>query len=399
VIEWHAPQLMALVICDRDRFLEIETMRVAEAIELDEKTTAELLTLSKGRRVEARVQQRAIVILLAAQGWQNKDIALEVKLDRRQVALWRRRFIESGLPALMQDASRAGRTPSVTSAVESNILHTTLHKQPPGASQWSTRTLALHLGLSATTIRRVWRRNGIQPHLNSAIKASVDQPLHVDPELVDVVGLYMNPRERVLVFSGIGNSPLQKPNRTSLECVNLSDRDPGGHGMTSLLAALKKLEDAVLSACQDRHHHEEWFRFLRLIDRKTPRHLQLHLVVENHATHKRPKVQAWLAQHPRLVVHSTPPSASWLKSVSCFLQDTIRQSSAHDRFTGAGELQQAIAQYIERRGKDSRPFIWSVSAPDTAQATRAKAALARWSISAEQNGAVQHEADVTTTWA
>lgn len=139
-------------------------MRVAEAIELDAKTERALRTLAKGRRVEARVKQRASVILLAAQGWQNKDIAEEVKLDRRQVALWRRRFIEGGLEVLLQDAPRSGRTPSVTSALESHIVSTTLHEQPAEATQWSTRTLASYLGLGATTIRRVWQRNGIKPH-------------------------------------------------------------------------------------------------------------------------------------------------------------------------------------------------------------------------------------------
>ncbi len=138
-------------------------MRVAEAIEPDDQTVRELRALSRGRRVEARVQQRARVILLAARGWQNKDIADEVKLDRRQVALWRQRFIEGGLRALLQDAARSGRTPSVTDAVESLIVKTTLHERPVAATQWSTRALAARLGLSATTIRRVWERNGIKP--------------------------------------------------------------------------------------------------------------------------------------------------------------------------------------------------------------------------------------------
>lgn len=138
-------------------------MRVAEAIELDARTERALRTLSNGRRVEARVQQRARIIWLAAQGWQNKEIAAEVKLDRRQVALWRRRFIEGGIDALLQDAPRSGRSPSLTSALESHIVRTTLHDQPAGAAPWSSRSLAAHLGLSATTIRRVWQRHGIKP--------------------------------------------------------------------------------------------------------------------------------------------------------------------------------------------------------------------------------------------
>lgn len=147
-------------------------MRVAEKIELDTQAERELRILSKRRRVEARIQQRARVILLSAKGWQNKDIATEVKLDRRQVALWRRRFLEGGIQALLHDAPRAGRTPSVTPEIESRILNTTLDERAVAATQWSTRTLAAHLGLSATTIRRVWRRNGLKPQLHETFRSS-----------------------------------------------------------------------------------------------------------------------------------------------------------------------------------------------------------------------------------
>lgn len=140
-------------------------MRVAEKIVLDAQTERQLRVLSKRRRVEARVQQRASVVLLAARGWQNTAIAGQVKLDRRQVALWRRRFTQGGVQALMQDAARPGRTRSVTPQIESRIVHATLHEKPAAATHWSTRTLAAHLDLSATTIRRVWRRNGLKPHL------------------------------------------------------------------------------------------------------------------------------------------------------------------------------------------------------------------------------------------
>lgn len=378
-------------------------MRMAEAIALDEKTSSELLTLSRGRRVEARVQQRACVILLAAQGWQNKDIAREVKLDRRQVALWRRRFIEGGLPALLQDAARPGRTPSVTSEVEARILRTTLHEPPTTATHWSTRSLASHLGLSATTIGRVWRRNGIQPHLNDTPQVPVEPPgppsMRFDPALIDVVGLYMNPRERVLVLSCPSKGATHTAARTPLTRAGAPGSDRGSSGAATLLAALKKLEGTVNAACQDRHHHDEWLRVLRLVERKTPKHLQLHLIVENHATHQRPKVQAWLAQHPRLVVHLTPANGSWLSVVQRFLRELSVHGIQNGSFASAAALVQAMAQYIEYPGKEPRPFIWTVGAPDTARATRAKAALARWTISTEQNGALQHEADVTAACA
>lgn len=153
---------------------EAGAMRVAEKIELDAQTERALRIVSKRRQVEARVQQRARVILLAAQGRQNKDIATQVNLDRRQVALWRRRFLAGGIKALLLDAQRPGRTPSVTPEIESRIVDTTLHEQPPAATHWSTRTLAAHLDLSATTIRRVWRRNGIKPHRHETFKLSRD---------------------------------------------------------------------------------------------------------------------------------------------------------------------------------------------------------------------------------
>ena len=184
-------------------------MRVAETIELsaETETEREFRGLSKRRRVEARLQQRAQVILLAAQGWQNKDIAVEVHLDRRQVALWRRRFLQGGVDALRQDAPRSGRTPTITAEVESRIVEVTLHTKPAAATHWSTRTLAKHLGLGATTIRRVWQSNGIKPHLTRSFKLSRDP--RFEDKLLDVVGLYLNPPEHALVLSCDEKSQIQ----------------------------------------------------------------------------------------------------------------------------------------------------------------------------------------------
>jgi transposase len=357
-------------------------MRVAEKIELDAQAERELRILSKRRRVEARVQQRASVILLAAKGWQNKDIATEVKLDRRQVALWRRRFVDGGIQALLRDASRSGRTPSVTPEVESHIVNTTLHEQPAAATHWSTRTLAAHLGLSATTVRRVWRRNGLKPHLQDTFKLSRD-PRFVD-KLVDVVGLYLNPPEHAIVLSCDEKSQIQALNRTQPGLPMKRGRagtlthDYKRNGTTTLFAALNTLDGTVISMCQDRHRHEEWLKFLRLIDRKTPRHLQLHLIVDNYATHKHPDVQQWLARHPRFVVHFTPTSASWLNMVERFFRDLSENRIRRDSFTSVADLEQAIAQYIEHHNQDPKPFIWTARAADIlAKVTRAKAALAR----------------------
>jgi transposase len=357
-------------------------MRVAKRIELDAATERELRVLSKRRRIEARLQQRARVILLAAQGWQNKDIADEVDLDRRQVALWRRRFSEGGIDALRQDAPRSGRTPSVTPEVESRIVKTTLNDRPPAATHWSTRTLGEHLGLSATTIRRVWARNGLKPHLQRTFKLSRD-PRFVD-KLFDVVGLYLEPPDKAIVLSCDEKSQIQALNRTQPGLPMKRGRagtmthDYQRNGTTTLFAALNTLDGTVISMCQERHRHDEWLKFLRLIDRKTAKQLTLHLIVDNYATHKHPDVQAWLAKHPRFVMHFTPTSASWLNMVERFFRDISENRIRRDSFTSVNELEQAIAQYIEHHNHNPKPFIWTARADDIlAKVTRAKAALAR----------------------
>ena len=356
-------------------------MRVAQEIKLDAATGRELRVLSKRRRIEARLQQRAKVILLAAQGWQNKEIAAEVHLDRRQVALWRRRFLQGGIEALRQDAPRSGRTPTVTTQVQARIVQVTLHTKPAAATHWSTRTLAQHLGLSATTIRRVWTNNGLKPHLARTFKLSRD-PRFQD-KLLDVVGLYLNPPEHALVLSCDEKSQIQALNRTQpglpmkVGRAGTATHDYKRHGTTTLFAALNTLDGTVISMCQQRHRHGEWLKFLRLIDRKTPKHLSLHLIVDNYATHTHPDVQAWLAKHPRFVMHFTPTSASWLNMVERFFRDISENRIRRDSFTSVAELELAIDLYIADHNAHPKPFIWTASASDIlAKVTRAKAALA-----------------------
>lgn len=355
-------------------------MRVAERIELDGATDRQLRILAKGRRVEARVKQRARVILLAAEGWRNKDIAVEVELDRRQVALWRQRFLEGGVEALLHDASRPGRTPKVTPQVEASIVNATLYERPAGRTHWSTRTLAAHLGLSATTIRRVWQRNGLKPHRHETFKLSRD-PHFVD-KLHDVVGLYLNPPEHALVFSCDEKSQIQALDRTQPGLPMKPGRagtmthDYKRNGTTTLFAALNILDGTVISMCEAQHRHEEWLKFLRLIDRKTPKRLTVHLVADNYATHKHPDVQAWLTKHPRFVMHFTPTSASWLNMVERFFRDITENRIKRDSFASVADLQCAIAEYIELHNRDPKPFVWTASATDIlAKVTRARAAL------------------------
>ncbi len=357
-------------------------MRVAKTIEIDEHTERELRALAKRRRVEVRLQQRARVILLAAESWQNKEIAIEVGLDRRQVALWRERFLDGGIDALRKDAPRTGRPATVTAEVESTIVQATLHDRPVNATHWSTRTLAEHLGLGATTIRRVWQSNGLKPHLSRSFKLSRDP--RFEDKLLDVVGLYMNPPEHALVLSCDEKSQIQALNRTQPGLPMKRGRagtmthDYKRHGTTTLFAALNTLDGTVISMCQDRHRHEEWLKFLRLIDRKTPKRLELHLIADNYSAHKHPDVQAWLLKHPRFVMHFTPTSASWLNMVERFFRDISENRIKRESFASVDDLEQSIAHYIELHNKNPKPFIWSASAADIlAKVSRAKAALAR----------------------
>jgi len=357
-------------------------MRIAPKIELDATAEKELTALTRRGSVEARVQQRARAVLLASQGWQNKDIAIEVKLDRRQVALWRQRFLDGGVEALMRDAPRPGRTPTVTAEIESSILNKTLHDKPIAATHWSTRTLAAQLGLGPTTIRRVWKRNGLKPHRQSSFKLSRDP--RFEDKLLDVVGLYLNPPERALVLSCDEKSQIQALNRTQPGLPMKRGRagtfthDYKRHGTTTLFAALNVLDGTVISMCQTQHRHEEWLQFLRLIQRKTPKHLQLHLIVDNYGTHTHPDVQAWLAKHPRFVMHFTPTSASWLNMVERFFRDITDKRIRRDSFTSVAELELAIDLYVAHHNIDPKPFIWTASASDIlAKVSRAKAALAR----------------------
>ena len=236
--------------------------------------------------------------------------------------------------------------------------------------------------MGPTTIRRVWKRNGLKPHRQSSFKLSRDP--RFEDKLLDVVGLYLNPPERALVLSCDEKSQIQALNRTQPGLPMKKGRagtvthDYKRHGTTTLFAALNTLDGTVISMCQQQHRHAEWLQFLRLIQRKTPKHLQLHLIVDNYGTHTHPDVRAWLAKHPRFVMHFTPTSATWLNMVERFFRDISENRIRRDSFTSVPELELAIDLYVAHHNANPKPFIWTKSATDIlAKVTRAKAALAR----------------------
>jgi len=357
-------------------------MRVAEPIETDVQTERELRALSRGRRVEARVQQRASLILLAAQGWQNKDIAEAVKLDRRQVALWRRRFIEGGIQALLQDASRPGRPSSVTPAMEWHILRATLSTPPGEATAWSTRTLGAHLGLSATTVRRVWQRHGIKPHAEGTPGAPRERLRLLEP-WIDVVGLCTEPRTHALVLAS-GPGPGPGPGRVprALARSRPSRRRapaPDGvrQGTPALLAALASLDAAQTPRPGTRR--EPWAGFLRRLQRlqhAVCAPLQLHWVVDRRTARRYPALQAWLARHARGVLHVLPTAAPWRIGVERLLCELLAHPQRRGGFANVPALLHAIGQHAGLAPADGRPFAWTARARATAMLRCAKAVVA-----------------------
>ena len=355
-------------------------MRVATQIDLDDDERARLTRWSRGRTTQARLVVRAKITLLAAEGKQSKDIAAELGTSRQTVGLWRRRFATRRVAGIEKDAPRGGREPRARLKVERRIIETTTRERPREATHWTTRTLAKELGVSHSMVHRVWKACGLRPHLVRTFKLSNDP--HFIEKLVDVVGLYLHPPEHALVLSVDEKSQIQALDRTQPSlpihpgrCGTMT-HDYKRHGTTTLFAALELAEGKVISACMPRHRHQEWIRFLRLIDAQTPTALDLHLIADNYATHKHPKVKAWLTRHRRFHIHFTPTSSSWLNLIERFFRDLTDKRLRRGAFRSVPALIDAIRTYVEHHNQDPKPFVWTAKVEDiVAKVGRAWAAL------------------------
>jgi len=359
---------------------EGKTVRTAPRISLPEEQRAQLTRYARGRNVSVRLSQRAKMVLLAAEGRQTQEIARTLGTTPPTVARWRLRFLQRGIAGIEKDAPRPGRKPKLSPATVQEIVRKTTQETPPQATQWSTRRMAAATGVSASSVRRIWRKHGLKPHRIKRFKLSND-PRFVE-KLEDVVGLYLNPPEHALVLSLDEKSQIQALDRTQPglpmkqgRCHTMT-HDYKRHGITTLFAALNTLDGNVIGTCMKQHTHREWLKFLRLIDRQTPQDLDLHLIVDNYATHKHPTVRAWLARHPRFHVHFTPTSASWLNMVERFFRAITGDRLRHGVFHSVAELEQAIREYLELHNRQPKPFIWTAKASDILEkVSRARAAL------------------------
>lgn len=358
-------------------------MRVAPEIVLTSAERADLMRLVRSKRTSVRLEQRAGMILLAADGLQNKDIAEVLGVGRIQVARWRERYAQGRLAGIERDLPRGAPPVKVDVA---RLVELTTQSKPEAATHWSTRSMAAELGVSAASVSRHWRANGLKPHLVRGFKISRD-PKFVE-KLEDIVGLYLSPPEHAMVLCCDEKSQVQALDRTQPGLALKKGRaatmthDYKRNGTTTLFAALNVLDGQVIAQCQQRHRHTEWLTFLRKIDRHTPKGKTLHLIVDNYATHKHPAVLEWLSKHPRFKMHFTPTSASWLNMVERFFRDITVNRLRRGVFTSVPELITAIEEYIAHHNTNPKPFIWTKSAADILQ----KVIRANNRLSSKQNG-------------
>lgn len=355
-------------------------MRVAPKIELSPEEKEVLSKWSRGRRIPTRLMLRAKVTLLAAEGMENRRIAARLRMSRPTVGLWRARFATHRIAGIEKDAPRGGRPAQKREKVEALILRKTTQEKPAHATHWSVRTLAKELGIHRTMVHRVWRTNGLKPHLVRTFKVSND-PLFLE-KLMDVVGLYLNPPEHAVVFSADEKSQVQALDRTQPGLplrpgrAGTMTHDYKRNGTTTLFAALEMALGKVIADCQPRHRHQEWIKFLRLIDDQTPPELDVHLIVDNYATHKHPKVKSWLRRHPRFHMHFIPTSSSWLNLVERFFREITDKKIRRGAFPSVDALVQAIRDYIRHHNANPQPFRWTAKAHEIIEKVgRARIAL------------------------
>ena len=341
-----------------------------------------LESLSRSRTAPHREVQRARALLLAGQGLANTGIAAQVGVSPSTVLAWRNRFAEQGLVKFGEVAKGRGRKPGISAEKIAEIVRATQETVPPGHTHWSCRTMGKAQGVSPATVQRIWSARGLKPHLVKTFKLSNDPSF--DDKLIDVVGLYLNPPDNAVVLCLDEKSSVQALDRTQPSLPMKKGRagtmthDYKRHGTTTLFAALDVLTGVVVGQCLPRHRHDEFLKFLKTIDRQTPNGLDVHLILDNYATHKHANVGRWLATHPRFHLHFTPTSSSWLNLVERWFRDLTDKALRRGVFHSVPDLIAAIEAYLQANNADPTPFIWTASAEAIlAKVRRGRVALAQ----------------------
>lgn len=334
-------------------------------VTIDARMREQLTTMSRARSLSQALAQRAKIILLAADGLNNSTIAVQLGLSRPTVGKWRRRFLSQGLVGLDEEA-RPGAPRAISDEQVAALLRQTLKSKPKAATHWTCRSLAAETGVSCATVHRLWRAFGLQPHRQKHFKLSTD-PFFVE-KVRDIVGLYLNPPDQAMVLCVDEKSQVQALDRTQpvlpmgLGYVEGVTHDYVRHGTTTLFAALDIASGQVLTRCKPRHRHQEFLAFLNHIDANVPPDLDIHLVVDNYATHKHAKVRRWLAARPRYHVHYTPTYSSWLNQVEIWFNIITQRAIRRGTFRSVKELVAKIENFVAHYNAKSKPFMWTATA-------------------------------------
>jgi transposase len=338
----------------------------AERLRMRRGDREQLEALVAAGKTPQKVALRARIVLGAAAGKANHALAQELGTSRPTVLLWRARYEARGLGGLFRDAPRPGRRKQISAKKVAAVVNATLRTTPRAATHWSVRTMARAQQVSPTTVYRIWDAHGLQPHRVKTFKLSRD------PEFVaklrDIVGLYLDPPDKALVFCVDEKSQIQALDRTEpilplrAGLPARQTHDYVRHGTTTLFAALNVLDGTVIGTCQPRHRHEEFLAFLQQLDRATPQRRALHLILDNYGTHKHPTVRAWLEAHPRFHLHFTPTGASWLNLVERWFAEITRKRIRRGTFRSVAALTRAIRAYLREHNQDPKPFIWRATA-------------------------------------
>jgi transposase len=347
-------------------------MPAQRPIHLTPDETKQLKKNRRSRKTPVRLLERSTIVLLAAEGIPNYQIATTLKIDVNKVGRWRNRFAQKRLAGIEKDlprgANHGGKNSAAQARLRSKIITMTTQDTPKDATHWSTRGLANVLGLNHSLVNRVWREVGLKPHLTVQFKVSTDPAF--EEKLYDVVGLYVAPPEKAVGFCIDEKSSIQALDRTQPglpmkpgRCGTMT-HDYKRHGTRTLFAALNTLTGAVIGECRPRHTHKEFQSFLQTVEKQTPKKLALHLIADNYATHKHKKVKAWLKRHPRVHLHFIPTSSSWLNLVERFFGVLTQKQLRRGVFTSVKELEAAIMRFIDTHNHNKKPFVWTKSAEE-----------------------------------
>lgn len=335
--------------------------RPIERLEATKEQRTELERLVKASTTPQRLVRRAKIVLGRMSGLSQEATGEHVGASRPAVIRWERRFAEGGVAALMKDAPGRGAKPSISTSKKERMI-AGIVRPPPNRTRWSVRAMAKEVGVAPSSVQRIWAANDLKPHLRRTFKLSNDPQF--EAKFWDVIGLYLNPPEKALVLCCDEKSQCQALERSQRGLplgpgyIQTGTHDYIRHGTVTLFAALNYLDGRILSTTAPRHTHVEWLAFLKKLHRQTPKKLDLHLIVDNYATHKHPVVKAWIEKHPRIHIHFTPTSSSWMNLVERFFKqltdDVVRDGS----FASVAELVTAIDIHLAHHNLKPTPYRW-----------------------------------------